>query len=413
MKDSLLSGLRALDLTDAKGFVCGQFMASLGVDVIKIEKPGGDSARDIPPFYHDQSDRRHSLYWNAFNTGKRGITLNLEAKMGQDLFRVLVKNADFVLESFSPGYMDNLGIGYEALRLLNQRVIVASITHFGQKGPYKHYRGSELIDSAMSGILGDTGHPDRPPVKEALDSLYFHAGAAAALGAMMAHYSRRLNGEGQQIDISIQETAVSRAGASFLPWQWDKRLVTRAGVMSQFGALPTRKVWRCKDGYVFWMLAGGPLGAPANRAISEWMAEDKIDHPLSHMTNWEELDMATIEQQTLDNFQEAVSRFFLKHTKQEITEEGLKRGINSAVVNNVSDVLEEEQFSARDFWVGFDHPELDIKVKYPRHFLLSNETETYIRCQAPDIGQDNDQIYVKELGLSAVEIAELKEAHVI
>ncbi|MFC1863540.1 CaiB/BaiF CoA transferase family protein, partial [Thermodesulfobacteriota bacterium] len=379
----------------------------------KVEKPGGDSANNIPPFYKDLSGTRQSLYWNAFNTGKRCITLNLEAIKGQDLFRILAKNTDFVLESFFPGYLDGFGLGYDALSRLNRGIIVVSITHFGQKGPYRNYRSSELVDSAMSGILSDTGHPDRPPVKEALDSLYFHAGASGALCAIMAHYFRKSSGQGQHIDVSVQEVAVSRAAATIIPWQWDNSLIKRAGVMGQFGTLPIRKVWCCKDGYIFWMLTGGPLGAPTNKAISEWMAENHIDHPLRDMTNWEDLDLATIKQEILDDFHAAISELFMRYTKQEIDTQSQKRGLNAAIVNNAGEVLEKKQCAGRNFWVEFHDSKKMNKIKYPKYYIVSDETDNYIRHPAPVIGQDNEQIYTGELGLSDTEIAELKKSNVI
>jgi len=413
MAVGLLSGFRALDLTDEKGLVCGQILATMGVDVIKIEKPGGDPARNIPPFYRDTPDPEKSLYWLAFNTDKRSITLNLETDQGQELFRKLVEKVDFVLESFSPGYMDGLGIGYEGLSRVNKKIIVTSITHFGQKGPYSRYKGSELVDSAMGGVLENNGYPDRPPVKEALDSVYFHANAAAALGTLTSHYYREISGEGQQVDVSIQEVATSRTTECLVTWQWDKRLVKRSGPMGQHGFRPFRWLWPCQDGYLNYHLLGGPIGAPANQALAQWIEEEGMDNPLKQVTSWEELDMATMTQQTHDAFEAAIGNFFLKHTKKEIAEEVLKRGIHAVIVGNPADVLENPQLTARNFWLSLEHPESGITVNFPRHFFLCSETENYVRRPAPSIGQDNEKIYGKELGLSRAEMAALKEANII
>ena len=413
MADSLLSGFRALDLTDEKGFACGKILSALGVETIKVEKPGGDPARAIPPFLHDEPGPEKSLHWSAFNTDKRSITLNLETPQGQDLFRKLVEKADFVLESFTPGYLDSLGLGYEALAKVNPRIIVASITPFGQKGPYAQYKGSELIASAMSGVLEITGDADRPPVIEAPPSIYFQAGAAAACGAVISHYYREITGEGQQVDVSLTEVATSRYTRMLMYWEFDKRLQKRSGPMSQFGVRPWRIIWPCKDGYVFWILNGGPLGAPANRALSQWIEEDGVENPLKQMANWEEFDMATMTQETSDTFAEAIGKLFLRHTKEEIAEEGLKRGIRATLVSNPADVLKNPQLSARDYWVDLYYPELGITLTHPKHFFLCSETENYARHRAPRIGEDNDQIYGKELGLSSSEMVALKEANII
>src|SRR4030042_195098 len=121
-KNTLLAPYRALDLTDEKGFLCGKILADMGADVIKIERPGGDPARRIGPFYHDDPHPEKSLYWGAYNTNKRGITLNIETTEGQQIFRQLVKTADFVIESFTPGYMGRLGLGYPDLDKINSRI---------------------------------------------------------------------------------------------------------------------------------------------------------------------------------------------------------------------------------------------------------------------------------------------------
>lgn len=413
MAEGLLNGFRALDLTDEKGFICGKILAALGVDVIKVEKPGGDPARGIPPFIHNEPDPEKSLYWMAFNTAKRSITLNFDTNRGQDLLRKLVEKADFVLESFTPGYMDRLGIGYEALSRVNPRMIVTSITPFGQKGPYAQYKGSELIASAMSGVLVSTGDPDRPPVREGPDSIYFHSNAVAALGTVMAHYYREMTGEGQQVDVSLQEVAASRTSSDLVVWEFDKRLIKRNSTIRTVGARATRWIWQCKDGFVFWPYMGGPVGAPANRSFSQWMDDDGMENPLNQVKNWDEFDMAATSREMLDIQQEAIARFFMNHTKKELAEEGLKRGINASVVNNPVDVLENRQLEARNFWIDLGHPEMDITFKHPKYYFLSNQTENFIRHRAPHIGEDNNEIYANELGLSNTEMASLKESGVI
>jgi benzylsuccinate CoA-transferase BbsE subunit len=413
MADSLLSGFRALDLTDEKGFACGKVLAAFGVETIKIEKPGGDPSRGIPPFLHDTAEPEQSLYWFAFNTDKRGITLNLESSQGQDLFRKLVEKADFVLESFTPGYLDSLGLGYEALRRINPGIILTSITPFGQKGPYAQYKGSELIASAMSGVLMSTGDPDRAPVREGPDSIYFRSSAAAALGTIIAHYHREMTGQGQHVDVSLQEVAVSRTSSDLVVYEFDKRLIPRNATTRTVGARATQWIWRGKNGYLFWPFMDGVVGAPANRALSKWIDDDGLENPLNQVTNWDEFYFAKLPQTELDIQQEAIRRFFMNHTKKEISEEGLKRGINACAINNPDDVLQYPQLKERDYWADLEHPELGMRLTYPKYFFLSNQTENYVRRRAPLIGEDNDDIYLNELGLSSTEVAALKEAGVI
>ncbi len=190
----MLEGCRALDLTDEKGFLCGKILAELGVDVIKVEKPGGDPSRKIGPFWHDQNDPEKSLYWLAYNSSKRGITLNLETEDGKWIFRELVKRSDFVIESFAPGQLDALGFGYEELSRIKRNIILTSITPFGQKGPYSHYQASDLVVMGMAGQLFLTGDPDRPPVNISIPQACIHNGADAAVGSLIAYKIKKKTG---------------------------------------------------------------------------------------------------------------------------------------------------------------------------------------------------------------------------
>jgi crotonobetainyl-CoA:carnitine CoA-transferase CaiB-like acyl-CoA transferase len=414
MARGLLSGFRALDLTDEKGFVCGKILASMGVDTIKVEKPGGDPARNLPPFYGQTPDPEKSLYWLVYNTDKRGITLNLETNRGQELFKELVKRSDFVLESFIPGYLDDLGLGYEALSKVNPRIIMTSITPFGKKGPYSRYKGGELIASAMSGVLLSNGYEDRAPVKEALDANYFHANAAAALGTIMAHYHREATGEGQQVDVSAQEVGASRNTNNIIAYQFDRRFLNRSGDCQWLGLRPARWIWRCKDGFLWHNLMGGKIGAPANRALSQWMDDDGMENPLREIRDWEKYDRSAVTAEQRAVREEAMEKFFLTHTKKELDKEGRRRGINATVANSPPDVLEHPQLKARNYWAELNYPKLGAAApRYGKYFFLSSETENYIRRAAPLIGEHNSEIYEKELGLSDAQLAALKEAEVI
>ena len=413
MARGLLSGFRALDLTDEKGFVCGKILASMGVDTIKVEKPGGDPARNLPPFYQHTPDPEKSLYWLVYNTDKRGITLNLETNRGQELFKKLVKRSDFVLESFTPGYLDDLGLGYEALSGVNPRIIMTSITPFGQKGPYSRYKGGELVASAMSGVLLSNGYEDRAPVKEALNANYFHANAAAALGTTMAHYHREATGEGQQVDVSAQEVGASRNTNNIIAYQFDRRFLMRSGQSRRLGINAHRWIWPVRDGHVFWSMMPGKVGAPANRALSQWMDDDRMENPLNEVKDWERLDREGLNQEKRKLWERAIGLFFENHTKKEAADEGTRRGINACVANDPADVVGHPQLKERDYWVEFGHPELGNRLRYPKYFFLCDETENYVRLAAPLIGEHNREIYGKELGLSDAEIAYLTDTNVM
>ena len=415
MFESLLSGYRALDLTDEKGFVCGKILAALGVETIKVESPGGDPARSIPPFLDGKPEINNGLYWLAHNTDKRSITLNLELDQGRELFKKLVTQCDFIIESFKPGYLDSIGLGYDILTQINPRIILTSITPFGQKGPYSGFKGSEIVVSAMSGIMSTNGDSDRPPLREGPDTIYFESNTAAALGTVMAHYVRENTGEGQQVDVSMQEVAVKRPSSNLIVWEFDKFLIKRAGTVRTVGARSTCWIWECKDGYIFWSFMGGKPGSQGNRAMSKWIDDDGIENPMRAVANWEEFDMAAqdVSKDLLDAQQEAIRQLFLRHTKKEITEEGLKRGLNACAINDPSDILENRQLKARDYWTNINSLETNNPLKYPKYFFLSNQTENFIKSSAPVVGEYNNEIYRNELKLSDKEIIKLENSGVI
>jgi crotonobetainyl-CoA:carnitine CoA-transferase CaiB-like acyl-CoA transferase len=203
----MLSPYRVLDLTNEKGFLCGKMLGDLGADVIKIEKPGGDNSRNIGPYYHDEVDPEKSLYWFSYNTNKRGITLDIETTQGKQIFKELVKTADVVVESLPPGNMKELGLGYEELEKINKEIILTSITPYGQTGPYKDFKYSDITLYAMGGYMSSVGDADRPPVRISHHfQTYLHGGGQAAQGVLFALYHREMTGEGQYIDVSIHDS---------------------------------------------------------------------------------------------------------------------------------------------------------------------------------------------------------------
>jgi benzylsuccinate CoA-transferase BbsE subunit len=258
----MLSPYRVLDLTDEKGFFCGKLFGDLGADVIKIERPGGDPARRIGPFYHDEPDPEKSFLWWAFNTSKRGITLDIETSDGQQTFTKLVKNADFIIESFSPGHMDKLGLGYSALEAINPGIIMVSITPFGQTGPYKDYKTSDIVSWALGGYMYLWGDTDRPPVRISHHpQSYLHGSGEAAIGTLLALSYRQKTGYGQHVDVSIQASVARFCYRSVLTWNVQKTIQHRGGGPIYYRPdVHITSVWPCKDGYVLWTYSGGATG---------------------------------------------------------------------------------------------------------------------------------------------------------
>lgn len=412
--ETMLPPYRVLDLTDEKGFLCSRILGDLGADVIKVEKPGGDASRNIGPFYHNDKNPEKSLYWWAYNCNKRGITLNLETEEGKEILKKLVLESHVIIESYPPGYMDEIGLGYARLSEVNPRIIMTSITPFGQTGPYKDFESSDLTIWAMGGLMFYCGDQDRAPVTISFPQACLHAGGAAAQGTMIALYHQQLSGEGQHVDVSVLQSLVSNLMHIRSFWELNQAELHRAG---QFrvdiwgtGAL-ARMVWPCKDGYVMFSIMGGPTGASSNRALVKWM-EDEGMALEDIKRDWEALDMHTATQKEFDQMQRPIAEFFRQHTQAELYEGALKRGMMFCPVNTIREIAGDPQLKERGFWQQVEHPELAAGIEYPGSFIRSAAGPD-IRRRAPLIGEHNMDIYSRELGFSQAEIAGLKQAGVI
>jgi crotonobetainyl-CoA:carnitine CoA-transferase CaiB-like acyl-CoA transferase len=410
----MMEGYRALDLTDEKGFLCGKILAELGVDVIKIEMPGGDPARKTGPFWHDEVDPEKSLYWFAYNSSKRGITLNLEAEEGKRLFRKLVRTADFVIESFAPGVLDKLGFGYPELTGIKKDIILTSITPFGQSGPYSRYQATDLTLMGMAGELFMTGDSDRRPVNISLPQACLHAGADAAVGSMLAHHHRRMTGEGQHVDVSMQQSVAWFLSTTIPYWELDKTILGRVGTFRNINSMGVvqRQVWPCKDGFIFFLMMGRQQGAKTCRQLVKWMDEAGMANEFLLNFEWELFDMATASQELIDTISQPIAAFFKTRTKQEALDAALSRSISLCPLMGNRDLLDDPNLAARGFWLLMEHSELKTNIPYPKQFARSSENEMKTRFRAPLIGEHNAEIY-GELGLSGDQLEELRQAGTI
>ena len=410
----MLNNCRALDLTDENGFLCGKILADLGVDVIKLEPPGGDASRDRGPFWHDVPDREKSLYWFAYNNSKRGITLDINTNQGRDIFRTLVKKTDFVLESYRPGYMDSIDLGYGELSQINPGIIMVSITPFGQTGPHKDYAATDIIAMAMSGLLYQTGEPDGAPVNISQPQARLHAGADAAVGAMIAYYHRVASGLGQQVDVSMQQSVAYFLANAIPFWEYQQMVLKRSGQYRSGISTTTaqRQVWPCKDGYIFFILIPGKTGAKSFEALLEWMAGENMSNPDIEKIDWLNMDMALVTQETIDTISAPIQRFFLAHTKKELLQGALDRNISLCPLSSMNDLLEDPHLEERGFWTEVDHDYLETCMKYPSKFVISSEEPFGTRFRAPTIGEHNGEV-LREIGISNSEMICLKEAGII
>ncbi|MCX7911849.1 MAG: CoA transferase [Dehalococcoidales bacterium] len=410
----MLEHLRALDLTDEKGFLCGKILADLGVNVIKVEPPGGCPSRRRPPFWGNEPDPEKNIYWLTYNTNKKGITLDITSMRGKEIFRRLVKTADFVIESFAPGYLDSLGIGYVNLSKESPHLIWASITPFGQEGPYRDYRYEDIVVMGMSGTLYQTGDADGPPVHMSVPQAPLHAGADAAVGCMVAYYHRVKTGLGQHVDVSMQQSAAWFQANAVPVYELNGVILRRAGAFraGTSSQVPQRQVWPCKDGYVFFNVIGGRTGAKTLSALTAWMDEEGMATDFLLSMDWDSFDMFKVSAEVMEKISRPVGEFFLRHTRRELLKGAVARGISIGPLFGMKDLLEDECLLARDFWTGLEHPELGGSIIYPRMFIRASLMDCSVRLPAPRIGEHNREIY-GELGFSEAEMEKLREEGVI
>ncbi|MBM3344410.1 MAG: CoA transferase, partial [Betaproteobacteria bacterium] len=371
-------------------------------DTIKIEPPGaGDATRHEPPFIGGEAHPDKSTTFLALNSNKRGVTLDPRQAEGRALLLKLAANADVIIESFEPGHLGKLGVGYDALRTANPNAIVCSITYFGQHGPYAHYKGDELIASAMGGYLfGVTGSADKPPMGSALQQMELTAGRNGVIAIMAALLQREQAGTGTHIDVSVMEAAIATPSGLIHPYSYTGRNIRRGSgdkfVMDGMH-LPTR------DGEVTLTTAG--TGGRPMQVWAEFLGEPRLLDPkfatrVSRNENWEEL-------------RDLVAPKLKQWTNLDLMRETMARGLVIGLVQSPQQVVESPHLKERGYFVELDHAETGT-LKYPGPgFFFDGENLMQNTRAAPRLGEHNDEVYRACLGLSGDALARLRAARVI
>jgi crotonobetainyl-CoA:carnitine CoA-transferase CaiB-like acyl-CoA transferase len=414
MASELLRGFRMLDLTDEKGALCGKIFADMGAEVIKVEPPEGCSTRTIPPFLDDIPGPDRSFYSIAYHAGKCSVTLNLESADGRALLRDLVGKTDFIVESFPLGHLDQLRLGYQELSELNPRLIYTSITPFGDAGPGRNYKAADIVAWAAGGMMYLMGEEGRPPLQMSMPQAGLHAGAEAAVASLIAHYPREIDGIGQHVIIDMQACVVSTLmNEQAMPLLHGDYL-RRTGIFT--GAIGGRRktVFRCKDGYISGLLAGGAY-LPSTLATIEWMKEEggapawlTRQGGLKSLTPGAFMDASSADFRELEMAEEALERFLMTKTKKEIWQNILKRRILAAPVATVADIADDPQLAARGYFVEVDAPHLGRKFTMPGAFAKLTATPIGPAGPAPQVGQHNREVYCGLLGLTTNHLVQLR-----
>lgn len=404
-----LDGVRVLDLATEQGLMCGRLLADLGADVIKVERPGGDPARASGPFYKDVPGPDRSLAWQFLNLNKRGVTIDIETRPGADLLRRLVTTADILVESFAPGRMARLGLDYPALSKLNPRLIMVSISPFGQTGPYRDWKAADIVEMAMGGWMSPSGDADRPPVRCSVEQAYLQAGAQAAAAVMIAYCQRQHTNAGSYIDLSIHEAVLNSVIGVVSMYQHDKSVQKRTA-LATFNHLVRRPSFKCKDGSIaFRYYTGRGMGSQMKNVI-DWMKEEGKAQELADF-DFEQRKLTDTTQAESDRWDQIFADFFINYTKKEIYHQALKRRFMMFPINTMADILRDEQLASRGFFTTVPAPSLGGDLLFPGAFARLSETPVAFRRLAPTIGQHNDEILGKEIGLTPQEIDGMSKSH--
>ena len=380
---------------------CSKLLADLGAETIKIEKPGqGDVARRKHPFLKDIPGNERSGFFLYLNTNKHGITLDIEKDTGREIFKKLIKDADILIEDTEPGKLTDLGLDYNKLKSINPSLVMTSITPFGQTGPYKSYKGSDLNSWHMSGVGMITprhvGTAEQEPLR-VMQMADFVTGMTAAVATMCALHVQRRTGLGQQVDVSGLEALVRLAAWTISYWPYEHRNPTRA----DRAAIAPYHFLKCKDGWMFaansephhWQRFVEMMGNPS------WANQELFNDRFSRAAHWESIEPL-------------VTDWTMRYTRAELFEMAKAYKTPLGPLNSIAEVLENRQLQEREFFVTAEHPEAG-ELTYPGVPYKSPGTRWKIRRPAPLLGQHNADIYGNQLGYTKAELAKMYKTGVI
>jgi crotonobetainyl-CoA:carnitine CoA-transferase CaiB-like acyl-CoA transferase len=380
--------VRIVDLTDEMGAYATKLLADLGADVIRLEPPEGSLIRDLPPFLVDDEGRRHSMFSWWMDTSKRSVAARIETPEGRRLLEDLVGAADAVVISGSPATLDARGLSFDRLAALNGRVVVTTVTPFGLTGELADYAADDLVLLAMGGLMYLAGYPAAPPTAVYGYQAYIAGSLFAAVGTLIALFAAAETGEGQLVDISIQDAVAHALENASQVYDLTGAVRERVGADQReagYGLYP------CRDGLVF--LAIGLVGGQLDKAwdsMADWLeghpGADIFREPHWRDGRYRATDAAKRE------FYGVFASFAVARSKHELYVQGQAHGLSICPVCTPQDLVSDEQLLARDFFVRVDHPELGASFLYPGAPYRLQRTPWQIIRRAPLVGEHTDEI---------------------
>lgn len=405
-RDGYLAPYRVLDLTDERGLLAGHLLAQLGADVIQIEPPSGSDARAVGPFV--DGDPRESLFWSAYAAGKRGVSVDLNSQRGHELLLQLAGAADILIESFRPGAAAALGIDYAALRAVNPKLIVVSISPWGSDGPKAGYADTDLVLWAAVGTLWPHRSADGLPLRITVPQIYHHTATDAACGALIALLARNQTGAGQHVQVAAQQSGLLSTLAGHLApavddIRYNPMMSADSGrLLALNDGKPLASKWRARDGLVEMNLGIGAISGRSANALFEWLREQgelDADFPTwDWVTLPARIDNGEINSAEFQRARAVVVRAIAKYSKTELFAMAQARSVLLAPVMDPQDLCEFEHLNARGYFAAVGEGAAQRTLPFVFRSACAEGATPNLR-PAPAIGEHNAEVYRDWLGL--------------
>lgn len=408
-----LAGVRVIELADRIGQWCGKLMADFGAEVIKIEPPGGVEERQVGPFYQDEPDPNRSLYFWHYNTSKRGVTLNLETEEGRELFRRLVDQADVLLETTPPGTLPGLGLTYESMLASNPGLVLCSLTPFGQYGPWRDWKTTDMVHLAGGGQMAGSGYdasddPEQRPIAPGGGNGWHMGSHYAYIAIMAALYYRNVTGRGQHLDVSVHEACALTTEMHVPNYIYTKQIVQRqTGRHAGVRPTPSSQMLAGDGRYV--QGGAGQLSPARWKPFVEWMDSKGMAEDLTDPKYLE----PQVFQENAARIAEIVQRFVGSIPAEEAFRGAQElAGMPWGAIRSTDELPDDDHFRSRGFFLEVEHPELGKTFTYPGAGAIFGRSPQRIYRRAPLLGEDNAAV-LATVGIDAVGLARLQAAGVV